>query len=234
MRGGCAQPRCPLPMAGALGRRSCMPGGMVGAFCNGPSPWRCTTTRTASLCPLAAPMTCRSVRRKLPALSACYPLKTPCTRGRDDPSSSRGCEMRGHTRRVCVVGPSTRFLSGITYYTYSLCQALSARGEVSAILMRQLLPTRLYPGHARVGAAMSDLVLPDTVRRVEGVDWFWVPTLGRALRFLAHPRPDVLILQWWTGTVPLFIGTIPCAPGAARVVANLAHVLLNRPFGYGH
>ena len=112
--------------------------------------------------------------------------------------------MRGHTRRVCVVGPSTRFLSGITYYTYSLCQALSARGEVSAILMRQLLPTRLYPGHARVGAAMSALELPHTVRRVDGVDWFWVPMLGRALWLLAYRRPDVLILQWWTGTVPLF------------------------------
>ena len=96
--------------------------------------------------------------------------------------------MRGHTWRVCVVGPSTRFLSGITYYTYSLCQALSARCEVSAILMRQLLPTGLYPGRARVGAALSDLVLPDTVRRVEGVDWFWVPTLGRALWFLARWR----------------------------------------------
>ena len=109
--------------------------------------------------------------------------------------------MRGHPWRVCVVGPSTRFLSGITYYTYSLCQALSARCEVSAILMRQLLPTRLYPGCARVGAAMSELELPRTVCRVDGVDWFWVPTLGRALWLLAHRRPDVLILQWWTGTV---------------------------------
>ena len=67
-------------------------------------------------------------------------------------------------------------------------QALSARCEVSAILMRQLLPTRLYPGHARVGAAMSALALPPTVRRVDGVDWFWVPTLGRALWLLAHRR----------------------------------------------
>ena len=28
-------------------------------------------------------------------------------------------------RRVCVVGPGTRFLSGITYYTYSLIEALA-------------------------------------------------------------------------------------------------------------
>jgi glycosyltransferase involved in cell wall biosynthesis len=109
--------------------------------------------------------------------------------------------MRRHPRRVCVVGPGTRFLSGITYYTYGLCRALSARFEVSAILMRQLLPTRLYPGRARVGAALSDLALPHTVRYLDGVDWFWIPTLGRALWLLARRRPDVLILQWWTGTV---------------------------------
>ena len=123
--------------------------------------------------------------------------------------------MRGHTWRVCVVGPSTRFLSGITYYTYSLCRALNAHGEVSAILMRQLLPTRLYPGHARVGAAVCVLELPETVRRVDGVDWFWVPTLGRALWFLAHWRPDVLILQWWTGTV---LHTYLALAGAARTL----------------
>src|SRR5436309_15899220 len=144
--------------------------------------------------------------------------------------------MRGHTRRVCVVGPSTRFLSGITYYTYSLCRALTARCEVSAILMRQLLPTRLYPGHARVGAALSALALPHTVRRVDGVDWFWVPTLGRALWLLAQRRPDVLILQWWTGTVPSFFGiwraSTEAATGTAGVVGDLAHVPLDRPFGY--
>src|SRR2546430_13327644 len=123
--------------------------------------------------------------------------------------------MCGQPQRVCVVGPSTRFLSGITYYTYSLCQALSPRCEVSAILMRQLLPTRLYPARARVGAALSDLVLPDTVRRVDGVDWFWVPTLERALWFLAHRRPDVLILQWWTGTV---LHSYLALAGAARTL----------------
>jgi glycosyltransferase involved in cell wall biosynthesis len=103
--------------------------------------------------------------------------------------------------KICVVGPSKRFLSGITYYTYSLCRALSARREVSAILMRQLLPTSLYPGRERVGASISHLELPATVQRFNGVDWFWLPTLFQALWFLVRRRPAVLILQWWTGTV---------------------------------
>lgn len=49
-------------------------------------------------------------------------------------------------RRVCVVGPGTRFLSGITYYTYSLIRALQEDGHrCSAVLVRRLLPVWLYP-----------------------------------------------------------------------------------------
>lgn len=108
-----------------------------------------------------------------------------------------------HTNRphVTVVGPGTRFLSGVTCHTFVLCNRLSEGCDVSAILMRQLLPTRLYPGRARVGAPLSDLSLAPAVRRYDGVDWYWLPTLLRALVFLARRRPRVLLLQWWTGTV---------------------------------
>jgi len=111
--------------------------------------------------------------------------------------------MRAQTNRprVVVVGPGARFLSGVTCYTYALCNALSESCAVSAILMRRLLPARLYPGRARVGAALSDLSLVPGVRRYDGVDWFWGLTLPRALFFLARERPTVLLLQWWTGTV---------------------------------
>ena len=103
--------------------------------------------------------------------------------------------------RVCVVGPSTRFLSGITYYTYSLCTGLNEHFTVSTILMRRLLPARFYPGSARVGKALTTMALPPSVRRYDGVDWFWFPSLFGAARFLIQQRPSVLILQWWTGTV---------------------------------
>ena len=102
--------------------------------------------------------------------------------------------------RVCVVGPGTRFLSGITYYTYNLVDALSERVETQALLLRRLLPRFLYPGAARVGQQITTLELPGTVKRYDGIDWYWSITLVRALAFLRRERPTVLVLQWWTGT----------------------------------
>jgi glycosyltransferase involved in cell wall biosynthesis len=103
---------------------------------------------------------------------------------------------------VCVVGPGTRFLSGITYYTYSLIEALSEAGhQCSAVLIRNLVPARFYPGRARVGGALTELSLPPDVRRVDGVDWYWGRSLARAVAFLRRERPEVLVLQWWTGAV---------------------------------
>lgn len=103
--------------------------------------------------------------------------------------------------RVCVVGPGTRFLSGLTYYTFGLVNALSEACDVSSVLLRQLLPTRLYPGYRRVGDPLTDLQMPPSVARFDGVDWYWIPSLIRAIRFIVDRRPHVLILQWWTGTV---------------------------------
>ena len=33
------------------------------------------------------------------------------------------------------------------------------------------------------------------------MDWYWLPSLFGALRFLRREKPDVVVLQWWTGTV---------------------------------
>jgi glycosyltransferase involved in cell wall biosynthesis len=107
----------------------------------------------------------------------------------------------GPPPRVCVVGPSTRFLSGITYYTYCLVNALEGPVRPSAILMRRLLPRRLYPGRARVGASLARIELAPSIPRFDGIDWYWGTTIARAFRFLQRERPDVLVLQWWTGTV---------------------------------
>ena len=104
--------------------------------------------------------------------------------------------------RVCVVGPGTRFLSGITYYTYSLIEALAGAGhQCSAMFIRKLMPARLYPGRVRVGDPLSDLHLPPDVRQLDGVDWYWGWSMIRAMKFLANERPQVLVLQWWTAAV---------------------------------
>lgn len=103
--------------------------------------------------------------------------------------------------RVSVVGSGTRFLSGITVYTYRLANALSFRHRVSAILMRQLLPRRFYPGRLRVGIKLDRLSFRPSVRSYDGVDWYWIPSLARAIWFLRGQRPQVVIFQWWTGSV---------------------------------
>ncbi|WP_433826545.1 glycosyltransferase family 4 protein [Actinoplanes sp. CA-015351] len=103
--------------------------------------------------------------------------------------------------KILVVGSGWRFLSGISYYTCRLSNALAERYEVGAILMRRLLPARLYPGRERVGHSLADLRYAPSVRVFDGVDWWAVPSLVRAVRFLRSYRPDVLVLQWWTGAV---------------------------------
>jgi glycosyltransferase involved in cell wall biosynthesis len=117
--------------------------------------------------------------------------------------------------RVLVVGSGWRFLSGISYYTCRLANALAGRFDVGAVLMRRLLPARLYPGRARVGQRLADLAYRPDVPVFDGVDWYALPSLVRAVRFLRRHRPDVLVLQWWTGTV-LHSYLVLCA--AARVL----------------
>ena len=103
--------------------------------------------------------------------------------------------------KVCVVGSGWRFTSGISYYTCHLSGALAAHASVSTILMRRLLPRFCYPGRARVGQSLARLAYDDRVRVFDGVDWFWLPSIVRAIRWLRHERPDVVVFQWWTGTV---------------------------------
>jgi glycosyltransferase involved in cell wall biosynthesis len=108
--------------------------------------------------------------------------------------------------RVMVVGSGWHMMSGISHYTYRLSAALAGqhpgRGlEVSALLMRRLVPRRAYPGAARVGADVADAVYPEEVALYDGVDWYWGRSMRGALEFIDRQRPDVVILQWWTGAV---------------------------------
>ena len=103
---------------------------------------------------------------------------------------------------VCVVGSSFHFMSGISTHTCMLANALAeGQHRTSALLMRKLIPRRLYPGRDRVGAQLTTLRYRDDVSVFDGVDYFWVPSIVRAIRFLRRERPDVLLMQWWSGTV---------------------------------
>jgi glycosyltransferase involved in cell wall biosynthesis len=100
---------------------------------------------------------------------------------------------------VVVVGAGWHFASGISHYTYRLATALAEELPAGAILMRRLVPLRLYPGRAHVGA--PGLPYPPGVPAYDGVDWYWGPSLSGALRYLDQHRPAVLVFQWWTGAV---------------------------------
>ena len=112
---------------------------------------------------------------------------------------SRATESTGP--RVLVVGSGWRFTSGISYYTCRLTNALSEVTPTSAVLMRRLVPQALYPGRARVGQAVNELQYSPEVAVLDGVDWYWGATMPAARRFLHEQRPEVLVLQWWTGAV---------------------------------
>ena len=112
-------------------------------------------------------------------------------------STVETCQDRG-----VVIGSGWVFASGISHYTYLLSSALAEEYDVGALLMRRLVPQRLYPGRDHVGAAVANAVVyPPSVEVYDGVDWYWGPSLTNALRFLDRQHPTVLILQWWTGAV---------------------------------
>jgi hypothetical protein len=91
----------------------------------------------------------------------------------------------GRRPRLCLVGAGTRFLSGPSYYTRDLAASLAEVFQVRLVTMRQLLPTRLYPGHRRVGVSLTTRDYDPRVEVFDGVDWYWLPTMLRAIWFMA-------------------------------------------------
>jgi glycosyltransferase involved in cell wall biosynthesis len=102
---------------------------------------------------------------------------------------------------ICIVGPSKRFLSGISYYTIRLANAFSASGNVSVICFRKLLPELLFPGRAHVGKKISNLEFSPDVHVFDGMDYNNPITWYSAYRYLKAAKPDIIILQWWTSSV---------------------------------
>jgi glycosyltransferase involved in cell wall biosynthesis len=138
-----------------------------------------------------------------------------------------GKKKKMPTLRVCVLGSGTYCLSGISYYTHHLAAALADSCQVSVILMRRLLPTCLYPGRNRTGRRLTSMTYPPTMRVVDGVDWYWLPSIGRALALLVTERPHVVVLQWWTGTIlhTYFLLSLVARILGTRIVVEFHEVL---------
>jgi glycosyltransferase involved in cell wall biosynthesis len=103
--------------------------------------------------------------------------------------------------RVCIVGSSKQFFSGITAHTIFLANALAKRNQVSVILLRNLLPRFLFPGRGHVGKNQYGIDFAPEIEVYNGMDynspWSWL----RAYRFLKKQRPEAIIMQWWSSSV---------------------------------
>jgi glycosyltransferase involved in cell wall biosynthesis len=101
--------------------------------------------------------------------------------------------------RVAIIGPSQRFLSGVSYYTIRLSNALATHAHVKTILFRNMLPKKLFPGWKRVGKRLSSIDFDENVEVYELLDWNNPLTWTRAVDIICDC--DVLILEWWTSSV---------------------------------
>ena len=109
--------------------------------------------------------------------------------------------MRSFKNKICIVGPSKRFLSGISYYTLKLANSMSESSDISVIYFRKLLPKILFPGRNHVGKNISDLELSPKVHAFDGMDYNNPLTWFNTCMFLRKQNPDYIILQWWTSSV---------------------------------
>jgi len=103
--------------------------------------------------------------------------------------------------KICIVGPSKKFFSGVSAFTIRLSNALSAGNEVCVLLLRNLLPGFLYPGKNNVGRTDYSSDFQPDIKRFEGLDWNSPLSWLRGIRFLRREKPAVVILQWWTSSV---------------------------------
>lgn len=101
-------------------------------------------------------------------------------------------------KRVLLVGPGFRFLSGLSVYTCQLANSLADSHDVSVLLIDRLVPKFLYPGAARVGHELTSLSYDERVRQIGEIDWYWGRSMSQVARTLRIVKPDVIVLQWWT------------------------------------
>ena len=104
---------------------------------------------------------------------------------------------------IIIIGPNKKFLSGITYYTIRLANALNKNHNVSAITIRNLLPKFLFPGKNRVGKQLSNLEFDKNIQVCNCLDYYIFPGILKAINFLKKQNPDVIIIQWWSSSAAL-------------------------------
>ncbi len=96
--------------------------------------------------------------------------------------------------KICIVGPSDMFLSGVSYYTDLLVSNLKTRIDVCSIFFRKIMPKIFFPGKNHVGMRIfnNNGCNMDYANPISWIKMF---------RFMRKEKPDVIILEWWSSSV---------------------------------
>jgi len=130
--------------------------------------------------------------------------------------------------KICIIGPSRKFFSGLSAYTICLANALSKYNDVSVVLLRRLLPEFLYPGRGNLGRDDSSLSFLPDIAICDGMDWHSPLSWIKAYRFVKQQRPGVIVMQWWTSSVAhmqLFLAIANRLRTGAKLVLEMHEIV---------
>ncbi|MFA5374702.1 MAG: glycosyltransferase [Dehalococcoidia bacterium] len=130
--------------------------------------------------------------------------------------------------KICIVGPSKRFFSGITAHTIFLANALSKDNQVSVVLFRNLLPRFLFPGREHIGKDQYYVNFTTDVDVYDGMDYNSPRSWFGAYKFLKRYRPEVIIIMWWTSSVAhmqLFLKLVNKLGIKAKIIVEMHEVV---------
>lgn len=113
----------------------------------------------------------------------------------------RSLDLPQSGHRICIVGPSKLFFSGITVRTVELANALAGKNQVSALLFRNLAPRFLYPGREHIGKDIYAINFDPAVKVYDGMDYNSPVSWYKSCQFLKDMKPEAIIIMWWSATV---------------------------------
>lgn len=130
--------------------------------------------------------------------------------------------------KICVVGPSKKYFSGLSTHTIFLANAFAKNNEVSALLFRNLLPRFLYPGNKNVGRKDYSIELSKEIKVYDGMDWNSPWSWIKAFSFLKKEKPDIIVMCWWTSAVAhmeLFLTLVNSISIKSRFILEMHEVV---------
>jgi len=130
--------------------------------------------------------------------------------------------------RICIIGPSKLFFSGISACTICLANALLANNDVSVVLLRRLLPRFLYPGRHHLDRNDYLFDFFSGVDVFDGMNWNDPLSWLKSYNFLRKQKPDILIVPWWTSSVAhmlLFLSFVSRLKKGRKLILDIHEII---------